>query len=1131
MKFILLKLSVALALICHLTQAQILKTVPKEEISVNLMPIICYGSEKNVNGYLPPPKEYLERLKNHSARTQTTNLNIVYDGFPLDNQAKNSLQAALDIWKSLIQTPVTVNILVRWRSITSNTPGLTTLAFATWGSVHANFDGAPKLNVYYPAALADKIAGRNLNNVPLNITTGSGFDIIATFNSQIAWNFTATTPQANKTHLTTVALHEFGHGLGFTDSFDVDNLSIGSFGIGPIRAPIIFDVSVENETARAFNQPNNSSNLASALTSQNVTYNSPQAMVANGGTKPQLYAPDPYVPGSSIAHLDQTRYSGTINSLLKPIIDRQEVTLDPGPIVKSIFSDMGWQAPSITHIPLTDTETVSEPFDINAVIASDGSSGYSINPIVKLRYTINNGAEQEITMTQGLGNNYSAQLPVPISIPTSYAYYMVITDNLNRTFTNPGKIVEPGKSDSQAAYQFKAGPDITAPIVVHKPIDFIREGTALLNLNADATDNIGIKDISVLYQINSNTIQNLNLTQDNDTLSLYKGSISTVGLVDGDNLKYRVVATDNSSNSNQAALPSLSEFYTVAVVGIAPSKDNYLNDFNSPSSDFFGNGYSITTPSGFANGAIHSIHPYPEAGNGATLNFIYQLKIPIKVKAQEATIKFDEIVLVEPGEAGFNFGAAEFFDYVVVEGSKNGGATWVPFADGYDSRDYTPWLTKYNSNIVSSISQAAGDPSLFRSRTLNMLNKFAAGDEVVIRFRLFSDPGAAGWGWAIDNLKIQIDDTPPTVFHNHLDFTTDKSQPLVIAMKATDGSGLKSLAVEYKVNTGSTTSSSLPVSANVSDYTFNLDIAAASVGDDVQYRIRAVDNLNNEVVLPSTDFFHVPIITLGTPIAQYTSDFNSTNLDFKGNFFSVSTPSGFANGAIHSSHPYPHGFGLTNSTSALSLTLIKPITISTTNPNMVFDEIGIIEPINDYAIVEGSKDNGVTWKPFLTDYGATAQSSWTVAYNTNAGGTPSLYKNRFINLTQNGNFKSGDQVLIRFRLNTNSTINAWGWAIDNLSIQGLITGFEKTITSESLSIFPSPSRGEKITVQFSTTSDAPVSMQILNAQGQAIQTNEFTPVSNFVRHEYNANEWTNGMYFLKIDVGNSVVTKKFIKSE
>ena len=32
---------------------------------------------------------------------------------------------------------------------------------------------------------------------------------------------------------------------------------------------------------------------------------------------------------------------------------------------------------------------------------------------------------------------------------------------------------------------------------------------------------------------------------------------------------------------------------------------------------------------------------------------------------------------------------------------------------------------------------------------------FALGDTISIRFRLFSDPFAFGWGWAIDDLEIQ----------------------------------------------------------------------------------------------------------------------------------------------------------------------------------------------------------------------------------------------------------------------------------------------------------------------------------------------------------------------------------------
>jgi hypothetical protein len=59
--------------------------------------------------------------------------------------------------------------------------------------------------------------------------------------------------------------------------------------------------------------------------------------------------------------------------------------------------------------------------------------------------------------------------------------------------------------------------------------------------------------------------------------------------------------------------------------------------------------------------------------------------------------------------------------------------------------------------MVNDNSQSQGDPALFRTRTINMLesDNFSEGDEVLIRFRLFADQFAYGWGWAIDNLSIQ----------------------------------------------------------------------------------------------------------------------------------------------------------------------------------------------------------------------------------------------------------------------------------------------------------------------------------------------------------------------------------------
>jgi len=64
--------------------------------------------------------------------------------------------------------------------------------------------------------------------------------------------------------------------------------------------------------------------------------------------------------------------------------------------------------------------------------------------------------------------------------------------------------------------------------------------------------------------------------------------------------------------------------------------------------------------------------------------------------------------------------------------------------------------------MSGSNSAAVGTPSIYASRTISLLDKFKAGDVVQLRFRLYADGGAYGWGWAIDNLHIQDNTVTPT---------------------------------------------------------------------------------------------------------------------------------------------------------------------------------------------------------------------------------------------------------------------------------------------------------------------------------------------------------------------------------
>lgn len=171
----------------------------------------------------------------------------------------------------------------------------------------------------------------------------------------------------------------------------------------------------------------------------------------------------------------------------------------------------------------------------------------------------------------------------------------------------------------------------------------------------------------------------------------------------------------------------------------------YVNDFETSGGDFSLSLFTIGTAAGFTGSAIHSAHPYADESNPVCL-----LTVPIQVAWEGALVEFDELALVEPGDPGSVFGDSNFWDYVIVEGSAN-GSTWVPLLPGYDCRAYPEWGTAYYENAPSE--------SLLRHRVIDLHDTFAANELILIRFRLYADAAANGWGWIVDNLEIQTSGT------------------------------------------------------------------------------------------------------------------------------------------------------------------------------------------------------------------------------------------------------------------------------------------------------------------------------------------------------------------------------------
>ena len=710
-------------------------------------PVICYQSFEDRHDHVAVSDKFRLLRDTGAGRIKKAAIDVEYINFPPDNLAKNAFEYAVAIWETELISTVPIRIRAEWTTLASGVLGQ-----AIWGSAYANFGGEQHLNTFYPVALAEKIAGRHINaiNEP---------DVIASFSSSASWYFgTDGNTPAGKMDMVTIALHEIAHGLGFTDTYDVKE-GQGTVGLANdgVSVPFVFDVFVENKTQEnllhGFTSP--SQPLATQLQSSNVFFNSPLAVTAMEGLRPELFAPTPFDNGSSISHLDESTFDNQqdANRLMTPQIAYAESIHDPGPILMAMLGDIGWVYTLIDHQPLGDSErSDGQPYWVQARIRSD--NGY--NPAsVKLHYTTDGQNYTVVTMSPtGQANHFEYPLPGS-TVNKTYGYYISVTDNAGRAFTSPGKIQASGKTPEQGKHVFSIGTDVQPPIIVHQPIQFISENSSFMDISAEIVDNLGVNEAIVEYSFNDGAIQTA--TMDANSGNIFTEMIALPLLEAGDEIQYRIIARDLAQVENVATLPD-EGFFAVRVTGILPVQGSYTNDFDRPTQDFFGNGFAVTTPEGFQNGAIHSDHPYRNgAGPKNESNYTFQLQIPVLLAEENPVIRFDEIVLVEPGAEGSTFEDDDFFDFVIVEGSVDGGVTWHAFAPGYDSRDNSVWLTRYKQEVVDDNSQSPGDPQLFRSRTIDMLENgsFSVGDEVLIRFRLFADQLAHGWGWAVDNLSIQ----------------------------------------------------------------------------------------------------------------------------------------------------------------------------------------------------------------------------------------------------------------------------------------------------------------------------------------------------------------------------------------
>ena len=445
--------------------------------------IILYGTMENADTFVPPPPLLNLSQRGSDSRGAPSQFIVTYRGFTPEAQA--AFQYAVDIWDSLIRSPVPIRIEATFE----NKGGYEDRSIILGSARPADRRESASLGVWVALALADKRVGRDLDR--------GEPDIITSFNSnsELGWYFgTDGNTPSRKQDFVSVVLHEIGHGLGFFSSATVYREPIegippayypkrGRLRSGDPKLPEIYDIFVvvqkEGDITHitetdVYEDP--SVSLKDAFESyreSKLLWNGEKGVEANSGIRPKLYAPDPWNRGSSYSHLDEKTFpAGDPNALMTPYQARAEASHHPGPITLGIFEDMGWtinKGPAFTDGSST-TRSVAENtgagVNIDSPVAATDANSADPNANLRdsLTYTLS-GIDAGSFAIEGATGQLKTL--AALDYETKTAYTVTVTASDGRLFdeiTATITVTDVDETPTNSPPAFTDGPSATRTV-------------------------------------------------------------------------------------------------------------------------------------------------------------------------------------------------------------------------------------------------------------------------------------------------------------------------------------------------------------------------------------------------------------------------------------------------------------------------------------------------------------------------------------------------------------------------------------------------------------------------------------------------------------------------------------------
>jgi subtilisin family serine protease len=482
--------------------------------------------------------------------------------------------------------------------------------------------------------------------------------------------------------------------------------------------------------------------------------------------------------------------------------------------------------PRIVHTPLGGTEDTEHPYRVAAFITSDYFPLDLASFFVV--YDAGMGDVSVPMVSTGVPDEYAAFIPAQ-AIGTEVAYYIVASDTEGHTTYDP--MGAPG-----GRHVFTVAYDTQKPVIIHMAHRNTNDLAGPYHVYAEAFDNIGVECLYLMWSKNGGAYhrERMELLPD----GRYHAAIPGPCVV-GDYFDYYLYAMDEAYAANVRRLPSFGAYHFEIV-------EYFAWDFEVDDGGFLqtGNVWEWGEPTS-GPGAAHSgtklwatklATTYPNSSNA-------KLDIPpITLAASKpyAILTFWHWYELETNYDGGN-----------VKVSADGGETWeiVTPMGGYDGTARTT-----NAGIPGELC-FTGYNNMFWQQELFDLSAYA-GESIMIRFHMGSDPSVYKAGWYVDDVMLRstdVDDIPPVISGTTVPGSTfDTAGPYTVTTRVMDPlSGVAGVSIFYTVDNGATFME-IPMTQGAGDL-YTGGIPGQPAGTRIKFYVKATDTSAeaNETVDPA----------------------------------------------------------------------------------------------------------------------------------------------------------------------------------------------------------------------------------------------------------------------------------------